>query len=322
MKKGKDSPWAEFPLLGLPSLLCFRPKSAPLRRQMDPWCQSLSRSRGVTAIAMWATHVRLFFRPRSGLTGGWACVASLPVCHPLHARIRDLLSLPYGPPVSDSSLPRCARLLQQLRPSSPEIPLDRLFSVPIWPIRWCLRAIKTEALRPPFPTWTIIVSSGAIQCCHYRPAAALQGLLTRCRGPRGGSSLIRLDPRIMLGWFRGSGTSAAGRISNPKANAAVGSCHTVDNPLFASAIGKYSTYHVRDVLHVALRVSDQSITCPGVDWAAPVMSSVVVHSAPPRPCCADSGRRTGGRSILGERSRLEELRIGAWVIDLRSNLGL
>jgi hypothetical protein len=127
MKKGKDSPWAEFPLLGLPSLLCFRPKSAPLRRQMDPWCQSLSRSRGVTAIAMWATHVRLFFRPRSGLTGGWACVASLPVCHPLHARIRDLLSLPYGPPVSDSSLPRRARLLQQLRLSSPEIPLDRLF---------------------------------------------------------------------------------------------------------------------------------------------------------------------------------------------------
>jgi hypothetical protein len=97
------------------------------RQQMDPRCQSLSRSRGVTAIAMWATHVRLFFRPCSGLTGGWAHVASFPVCHPLHARIRDLLSLPYGAPVSDSSLPRRTRLLQQLHPSSPEIPLDRPF---------------------------------------------------------------------------------------------------------------------------------------------------------------------------------------------------
>jgi hypothetical protein len=87
----------------------------------------------------------------------------------------------------------------------------------------------------------------------------------------------------------------------------------VDNPLFAFAIGKYSTYHVRDVLHVALRVSEQSITCPGVDCAAPVMSSVVVHSAPPRPC-ADWERRTSGHSIPGERSRLEELRIGAWVV--------
>jgi hypothetical protein len=35
-------------------------------------------------------------------------------------------------------------------------------------------------------------------------------------------------------------------------------------PLFASAIGKYPTYHVRDVLHVAMRVSDRSIRCPGV----------------------------------------------------------
>ena len=35
-------------------------------------------------------------------------------------------------------------------------------------------------------------------------------------------------------------------------------------PLFASAIGKYPTYHVRDVLHVALRVSDRCITRLGV----------------------------------------------------------
>jgi hypothetical protein len=77
-----------------------------------------------TTIAMWATHVRLFFRPRSGLTGRWARATSLPVYHPL-TRILDLLSLPWGPPVSDSSLLRRPCLLQQLRPSSPKIPLDR-----------------------------------------------------------------------------------------------------------------------------------------------------------------------------------------------------
>jgi hypothetical protein len=56
---------------------------------------------------------------------------------------------------------------------------------------------------------------------------------------------------------------------------AAGSRHSVGSPLSASVIGKYPTYHVCDVLHVALRVSDRCITRLGVGLRGSGDGSVV-----------------------------------------------
>ena len=108
------------------------------------------------------------------------------------------------------------------------------------------------------------MSSGAIQCCHCRLAAALRGLLARRRGPGGGSSLIRLDPWVVLGVISGFRALCRWPDFSPEIQHRRRIAPRRGQSLFAAAIGKYPTYHVRDFLHVAFRVSDRSIRCPGV----------------------------------------------------------
>jgi hypothetical protein len=79
-----------------------------------------------------------------------------------------------------------------------------------------------------------------------------------------GSSAVSHRRRTCL-HLTESTTGSSGFPCRCKCSAA-GSRHSVGSPLFASVVGKYPTYHVCDVLHVALRVSDRCITrlCVGL----------------------------------------------------------
>jgi hypothetical protein len=296
MEKGIPTWWARNLFLG-PLLFPL-----PTRAQPKPPCSVPSLSSGQTprvpALAPWrhtCSHRTLWDGPMS------------PACHPLRARIGDHLSLPYGAPVSDSSLPRRACLLQQLCPSSPEIPLDRPF----------FRSnLADSSVLPDYKN-----GSPATSLPHLNHHRELEGNLVRTLPPnrsavgctrsssraRKGVDWFALFRGSCWGWFRGSGPSAAGRISHPRSNTAAGSHHAVGSPY--SLLPLVSILPTMSVIFSTLH-SESRIEVLGalaLECAAPVTSAAAVFSAPSCPC-ADWRRRVGGRwlDILRPRLKMRE----------------